>query len=92
MLELIKSSRFQAEYQTYHAKIEKITNGDTKNQATILLKTLVNEVRKLDNQHQEMFSGNQIPMGLGDVRSGIVGIRKKLNTLLRDWEQQDPKI
>lgn len=92
MLELIKSQRFQAEYQTYHAKIEKITNGDTKNQATILLKTLVNEVRKLDNQHQEMFSGNQVPMGLGDARSGIVSIRKQLDTLLKDWERQSPKV
>ena len=92
MLELIKSSRFQAEYQEYCAKIEQITSSDTKNQATILLKTLVNEVRKLDNQHQEMFSGNQVPMGLSDARSGIVSIRKKLDTLLKDWERQAPKV
>ena len=92
MLELIKSSRFQAEYQEYCAKIEQITSSDTKNQATILLKTLVNEVRKLDNQHQEMFSGNQVPMGLSDARIGIIGIRKKLDTLLKDWERQLPKV
>jgi hypothetical protein len=92
VLELIKSSRFQAEYQEYCAKIEQITSSDTKNQATILLKTLVNEVRKLDNQHQEMFSGNQVPMGLSDARIGIIGIRKKLDTLLKDWERQLPKV
>ena len=92
MLELIKSQRFQAEYQEYCAKIEQITSSDIKNQATILLKTLVNEVRKLDNQHQEMFSGNQVPMGLSDARSGIVSIRKKLDTLLKDWGRQTPKI
>ena len=92
MLELVKSQRFQEEYQTYCAKIDKIINGDIKNQATILLKTLVNEVRKLDNQHQEMFAGNQIPMGLGDVRSSIVSIRKKLDTLLKDWERQAPSV
>ena len=88
MLELIKSQRFQTEYQDYHAKIEKITKDDVKNQATSLLGMLVNEVKKLDNQHQEMFSGNQIPMGLGDVRSGITSIRKKLDTLLKDWNQR----
>ena len=87
MLELIKSGRFQEEYRTYQTKIEKITNLDTKNQATVLLKTLVSEVRKLDGQHQEMFSGNRVPMGLGDARSNITGIRKKLDTLLKDWEQ-----
>lgn len=92
MLELIKSQRFQTEYREYHAKIEKITSSETKNQATILLKTLVNEVMKLDNQHQDMFSGNKMPMGLGDVRSGIVGIRKKLDTVLKDWERQTPKV
>ena len=92
MLELIKSSRFQKEYQEYHAKIEQITSSDTKNQATILLKTLVNEVRKLDNQHQEMFTGNRVPMGLSDARSGIVSIRKKLDTLLKDWGHQTPEI
>ena len=92
MLELIKSQRFQKEYQEYHAKIEQITSSDTKNQASTLLKTLVNEVRKLDNQHQEMFAGNQVPMGLSDARSGIVGIRKKLDTLLKDWERKSSNV
>jgi hypothetical protein len=92
VLELIKSGRFQEEYRSYHTRIEKITNLDTKNQATMLLKTLVNEVKKLDSQHQEMFSGNQLPMGLSDARSNIISIRKTLDTLLKDWEQQAPKI
>jgi hypothetical protein len=87
MLELIKSQRFQEEYQTYQTKIEKISNEDIKNQATVLLKTLVNEIKKLDSQHQDMFSGNQIPMGLGDVRSNITNIRKKLDKLCRDCEK-----
>jgi hypothetical protein len=53
---------------------------------------LVNEVRKLDNQHQEMFSGNKAPSGLGDTRSDVVTARKKLDTLLKDWERAAPKI
>ena len=84
MLDLIKSQRFQKEYQEYHAKIEKITSVDIKNQATTLLKTLVNEVRKLDNQHQEMFNGNKVPSGLGDTRNSVATARKKLDTLLKD--------
>lgn len=87
MLELIKSQRFQEEYQMYQTKIEKISNEDIKNQATILLKTLVNEIKKLDDQHQDMFSGNQIPMGLGDVRSNITSIRKKIDRLCKDCEK-----
>ena len=92
MLELIKSQRFQADYQAFHARIEKIADGDIKNQATALLKTLVNEVRKLDNKHQEMFNGNRAPSGLGDTRSSVVTARKKLDTLLKDWERTAPKI
>ena len=87
MLELIKSQRFQEEYQTYQTKIDKISNEDIKNQATVLLKTLVNEIKKLDSQHQDMFSGNQIPMGLGDARNNITSIRKKIDRLCRDCEK-----
>jgi hypothetical protein len=84
MLELIKSQRFQEEYQTYQSKIEKISNEDVRNQATMLLKTLVNEIKNLDIQHQDMFSGNKMPMGLSDSRSNVVTIRKKLDKLFKD--------
>jgi hypothetical protein len=84
MLELIKSQRFQEEYQTYQIKIKNITNEDVRNQATILLKTLVNEIKKLDNQHQDMFAGNKMPMGLSDARSNVLTIRKKLDKLFKD--------
>jgi hypothetical protein len=84
MLELTKSQRFQEEYRQYQSKIEAINNVDLKNQATTAFKILVNEVKKLDNQHQEMFSGNQIPMGLGDARNNIISLRKKLDNLLKN--------
>jgi hypothetical protein len=87
MLELIKSQRFQTEYQTYQSKIEKISDENIKNQATVLLKTLVVEIKKLDSQHQDMFSGNQIPMGLGDARNNITSIRKKIDRLCKDCEK-----
>lgn len=89
MLELIKSQRFQEEYKTYRGKIDSITNVDVRSQADSLLKTLVNEVRKLDSQHQEMFSGNQVPMALGDARSGILTLRKKIDSMLKDWESRN---
>jgi hypothetical protein len=86
MLELIKSSRFQAEYQTFQTKIKNITNEDVRNQATVLLKTLVNEIKKLDSQHQDMFSGGKMPMGLSDSRSNLLTIRKNLDKLLKDQQ------
>ena len=85
MLSLLQSERFQQEYKQYQNKIEKISDLPTRNQAITLLKSLAAEVKKLDSQHQDMFSGNQIPMGLGDVRSNIVSIRKKIDKLCKDW-------
>lgn len=89
MLELIKSQRFQEEYKMYRGKIDNITNVDVRSQAETLLKTLTNEVKKLDAQHQEMFSGNQLPMSLGDARSGILTLRKKIDSMLKDWESRN---
>ena len=84
MLELIKSQRFQQDYQAYFAKIEKITDVDIKNQANTLLRILTNEVIKLDGQHQEMFNGNKAPVGLSDTRSVVFAARKKLDNFLKD--------
>lgn len=92
MLELIKSQRFQAEYKSYCARIEKISNDEIKKQSMLKLKTLAGEVKKLDSYHQEIFVGNQIPTGLADVRSRISAVRKQLETLLTDWEKQLPKV
>lgn len=86
-MQLINSERFQQEYQRYQNKIDKIDNTEVKQQAVLLLKTLVNEVKKLDNQHHDMFSGNRIPMGLADSRNDIGSVRKKLDTLLKDCNQ-----
>jgi hypothetical protein len=81
---LQNTSRFQTDVARYKEAINKINNVEIKNQAITLLTTLINEVKKLDNQHHEMFHGNQAPMGLGDTRTGIATVRKKLDTLFKD--------
>jgi hypothetical protein len=86
-MQVIKSQRFQKEYKDYQHKIEKIENLEIKSQATLLLKKLVNEVKNLDNQHQDMFAGNKVPTGLSDVRTDIINTRKKLDVLLKDYNQ-----
>jgi hypothetical protein len=91
MISLVKSERFQSEYTLYQSRVNMISNEEVKRQAEILLRSLVNEVTKLDNQHQEMFSRNQMPTTVGDVRGGILAIRKKLDTLVTDWEKSNSK-
>lgn len=92
MLEILKSERFQEEYTLYQSRINKITNQEIKSQAEVLLKRLVNEVKKLDSQHQDMFSGNQLPTALGDVKGNISTLRKKIDTMVRDWERSNSKV
>lgn len=89
MISILRSERFQEEYSLYQGKIDKITNTELRAQAEGLLKNLVNQISKLDNQHQEMFSGNQLPIALGDVRSDITTSRKKIDTMLKDWERNN---
>ena len=92
MISILQSERFQEEYASYRNKIDKIDNDDLRNQGEVLLGNLVNEVKKLDGQHQEMFSGNQLPTALGDVRSGVLTLRKKIDTMLKDWERANSKV
>ena len=88
MISLLQSERFQTEYKMYNDRINKISDETVQVQATTLLKSLINEVKKLDNQHQEMFSGNQLPTALGDSRGSIVTLRKKIDIMLKDWESK----
>jgi hypothetical protein len=92
MLSVLKSERFQTEYKIYNDRINNIADKKVQEQATTLLKNLVNEVKKLDNHHQEMFSGNQLPTALGDSRGSIVTLRKKIDTMLKDWESKNSKV
>lgn len=84
MISLLESDAFKKEYAQLQNKIKNITNSAAQNQAATLLKKLVEQIKQLDSQHQDMFAGNQMPMGLDDVRSNIAGIRKKLDKLCKD--------
>lgn len=84
MISLLESDAFKKEYAQLQNKIKNITNSAAQNQAATLLKKLVEQIKQLDSQHQDMFAGNQMPMGLDDVRSHIAGIRKKLDKLCKD--------
>ena len=92
MLSLLNSERFQKEYAVYRSRINNITNQDVRIHAEMLLRNLVNEIKKFDTQHQEMLTANKISLELNDVRNGMLSIRKKINTLLKDWESKNSKV
>jgi predicted TIM-barrel fold metal-dependent hydrolase len=81
---LFNSERFQKEYKEFQEKISKIENITVKENATVLLKKLVAEIKALDTTHQEMFGSNQPSTSLGESRSRVTDVRRQLERLLKD--------
>jgi predicted nuclease with TOPRIM domain len=85
MLSLLKNERFLAEYNEWKNKIDDLDNPNLKTELQELLNKLVFEIKKLDNQHQELFSSHHLPIGVAETKSNIVDIRKKILKKLRDY-------
>lgn len=81
---LQKSNRFQQDYQRYLDKIQRIPEGEFKQEANGLLNKLVAEVKKLDSMHIEMVITKQMPSIGSDMRQNILSIRQKLDTKLKN--------
>jgi predicted nuclease with TOPRIM domain len=85
MLSLLKNERFQAEYREWKNKINRIDNDNLKIELQELLNKLVNEIKRLDNQHQELFTSHHLPVGVDETKSNITDIRKKILKKLKEY-------
>lgn len=83
-MQLSKSPRFLQEYEDFKNKIDKISNPDKKKELTDLLNQLVNEVRALDNKHNEISQLSRLPSSVGDIRESLFNIRKTLSSRLNN--------
>jgi hypothetical protein len=84
MQTLENSERFRNDYDRYKAAIEQVTNPSLKTDLEMLLSSLLREVRKIDEDHEAVFSSGRIPTGVVDSRNRITEIRKSLDSRLRD--------
>jgi hypothetical protein len=75
---LSKSERFLNEYKTFSEKISRITDERIKNDLTQLLNNLVNAVKSIDQQHQELVAIHRMPEAIGESQSNLLSIRKKI--------------
>jgi hypothetical protein len=80
---LEKSSRFQQDCDRYLEKIQKIPDGEFKQEVTQLLNKLIAEVKKLDNMHMEMIYTRQMTSMGADMKQDILSLRKKLDSKLK---------
>jgi hypothetical protein len=83
-MELIKNNRFLEDFKKYQEIISNVNDDSLKNELTILLNSLANEVRKIDSMHSELFHRSGVTPNIQESRNNIVSIRKKLEQKISD--------
>jgi len=87
MFKLIKTEKFINEYNQWHSRIVKIENNTARESLVTLLQELVNEVKKLDSKHQDLFTTYRIPTNVEENKTKIAEIRKKIEKKLNECEK-----
>lgn len=87
MISLEKSERFQQEYNRYQTYLEKIENPKLKAEFELLLKSLTQEVKKINEQHQQLSMRNTLSDVVHDSRNRLSDVRKKLEKIIKDVDR-----
>jgi predicted nuclease with TOPRIM domain len=87
---LEKNERFIKEVKNFSERIDRLSNEKSKEELKNLLKKLVNEVRNIDREHQEILMGNRLGLAaISDRRTVLKDIRKQLiNRLISSEKTQ----
>ena len=86
-MQLSKSSQFQNEFKNFSDRASKITNERIKKEVEEDLRSLVNEVRLLDQFHQDQLFQKNLSGSATDSRNKILDIRKRIAKKLDGWEK-----
>ena len=84
-MELIRSSRFLEEFNSWNDKISTINDTVKKQEMQIILQQLVNEIRKID-QLQMNLNQQLVVDSFADSRQNIAELRKKINLKLKELQ------
>jgi len=85
-MQLESSEKFKAELKRYQKKLNEIENTRTHQDMRMLIDQLINEVRAIDKQHNDLHITNSIPEGVNSSRAKIVEIRQKIERIIRDYK------
>ena len=83
-----KSERFQNEYQNFAQRIKNISDLKIKTDLELELQKLLQEVRKLDSNHNNIMTQNTLSDMVDESRFYIAEIRKKIVKTLKDYESK----
>ncbi len=84
MLSLVKSQRFQEEYNRYKEIMDSVSDETVKKKLDTLLTALVTEIRSVDTQHSNILSNKNAVTG-DDSKNRILEIRRQLDRISNDW-------
>jgi len=87
MLSLFKSERFQKEFDEYKKVISELQNPVLKKELETLVRQLVNEVHQIDEGHSSILQKDQLASNLGESRSRLTDIRKKISKIVDDYNK-----
>ena len=73
-----QSERFINEYNDFKNRINQIDNDSLRNELFSLLKQLLENVRKLDQQHQQLLVERRLPSTSENIKHDIINIRKSI--------------
>jgi hypothetical protein len=81
------NERFQNDVKSYTEAIEKMSEGQAKDETTRILNDLIYEVKNMDNMYLDMVYGKQLQSTGGELREKIASIRKKLEIKIKTNKQ-----
>ena len=84
-MELMKSTRFLAEYNSWNDKISSINHPVKKQEMQTFLNQLVNEIRKIDQSQMNM-NQRLVVDTFTDSRQAVTDLRKKINSKLTELQ------
>lgn len=82
-MKLESNEKFTKDLNRYKQALENMPTQESKNKLEYLIRTLVNEIRYLDSQHDELNISKTLPNTIIDSRTKIYEIRNKIENLIK---------
>ena len=82
-MKLESNEKFTKDLNRYRQALENMPTQESKNKLEYLIRTLVNEIRYLDSQHDELNISKTLPNTIIDSRTKIYQIRNKIENLIK---------
>lgn len=83
-MQLIKNPKFLEEYNSWNEKLSMLPNQDKKDKVLKLIRQLMFEIKKIDDQHANLTIRSEIGNSIKDSREIISSLRKKIHSELEN--------